>query len=47
MDYGKNTVVVNYEIKNRMNESNFKIIPLFNYRLLGEVIERYNLKFNK
>lgn len=47
MDYGKNTVAVNYEIKNGMNKSNFKITPLFNYRLPGESIERGNLKFNK
>lgn len=47
MDYGKNTVAVTYEIRNGKDESNFKITPLFNYRLSGESMEKSKLKFNK
>lgn len=47
MDYGKNSVAVNYEIKNGMDESNFKITPLFNYRLPGDSIEKSDLKFSQ
>lgn len=47
MDYGKNTITVNYEIKNGSDETNFKITPLFNYRLPGDSIEKSELKFSK
>lgn len=47
MDYGYNTVAVCYEIKNGMDDINFKIIPVFNYRLSGESIEKSKLKFTE
>ncbi|MDV4151285.1 amylo-alpha-1,6-glucosidase [Clostridium sp. AL.422] len=46
MDYGYNTVAVCYEIENGIEDINFKIVPLFNYRLSGEAIEKSKLKFN-
>ncbi|GAA0754301.1 amylo-alpha-1,6-glucosidase [Clostridium sartagoforme] len=47
MDYGHNTVAICYEIQNGIEDLNFKIIPLFNYRLSGESIEKSNLRFDK
>lgn len=47
MDYGYNTVAICYEIQNGIEDLNFKIIPLFNYRLSGESIEKSNLRFDK
>ena len=47
MDYGYNTVAICYEIENGIEESNFKITPVFNYRLAGEAIEKSKLKFNQ
>lgn len=46
MEYGHNTVVVCYEVENGVEEVNFKIVPLFNYRIAGEVSEKSELKFN-
>jgi len=45
MDYGHNTVAVCYEIENGIEDINFKIVPVFNYRLSGEAIEKSRLKF--
>lgn len=45
MDYGHNTTYVCYEIENGMDESNFKMLPLFNYRAAGDVTEKADLKF--
>ncbi|WP_195263576.1 MULTISPECIES: glycogen debranching enzyme family protein [unclassified Clostridium] len=47
MEYGYNTTAVCYEIENGSEDLNFKIIPLFNYRLPGDSIEKTNLKFSK
>ncbi|MCR1952576.1 amylo-alpha-1,6-glucosidase [Clostridium sp. DSM 100503] len=47
MEYGYNTTAVCYEIENGTEDLNFKIIPLFNYRLPGDSIEKTNLKFSK
>lgn len=45
MEYGHNTVVVCYEIENGTEDAKFNILPLFNYRMAGEVSEKANLKF--
>ncbi|MGN0027854.1 MAG: amylo-alpha-1,6-glucosidase, partial [Clostridium sp.] len=47
MDYGYNTVAVCYEIENGMDNINFKIVPVFNYRLSGEAIEKSKLNFTE
>lgn len=47
MDYGHNTVAVCYEIENGIEDINFKIVPVFNYRLSGEAIEKSRLKFTE
>ncbi|WP_308780679.1 amylo-alpha-1,6-glucosidase [uncultured Clostridium sp.] len=47
MDYGYNTVAVCYEIENGMDNINFKIVPVFNYRLSGETIEKSKLNFTE
>lgn len=47
MEYGYNTTAVCYEIENGTEDLNFKIVPLFNYRLSGDSIEKSNLKFSK
>lgn len=46
MDYGKNTVVVCYEVENGIEESTFRIVPLFTYKALGTLIEASQLKFD-
>lgn len=45
MEYGKNTVVVCYEVENGNSDLNFKIVPLFTFKKLGESVEASNLKF--
>ena len=47
MEYGYNTTTVCYEIENGTEDLTFKMIPLFNYRLSGDSIEKSNLKFIK
>lgn len=47
MEYGYNTTAVCYEIENGTEDLTFKMIPLFNYRLSGDSIEKSNLKFIK
>ena len=47
MDYGDNTVAVCYEVENGMDNINFKIVPVFNYRLSGEAIEKSKLNFTE
>ena len=47
MDYGHNTVAVCYEIENGIEDINFKIVPVFNYRLSGDAIEKSRLKFTE
>lgn len=46
MEYGKNTVVVCYEIKNGINDLKFRVVPLFTFKKLGETLERGDLNFN-
>ena len=47
MDYGHNTVAICYEIENGTEDINFKIVPVFNYRLSGEAIEKSQLNFTE
>lgn len=47
VEYGKNTVVVCYEVKNGVDQAVFNIIPLFTCKDLGSSIERSELKFDK
>ncbi len=47
MDYGYNTVAVCYEIENGIDDINFKIVPVFNYRPSGEAIEKSKLNFDE
>lgn len=47
MDYGHNTVAVCYEIENGMDNINLKIVPVFNYRVAGESIEKSKLNFTE
>ena len=47
MDYGYNTVAICYEIENGIDDINLKIIPVFNYRLSSESIEKSKLKFTE
>ena len=46
MEYGHNTVVVCYEIKNGDEESELSILPLFNFRSANETSERAELNFS-
>lgn len=46
MEYGKNTVVVCYEIKNGMDNAVLSITPLFTYKELGSSLERNELQFD-
>ena len=46
IEYGHNTVAVCYEIENGNEESELKIVPLFNYKAAGEVSEKSDLTFN-
>lgn len=47
MDYGYNTVAICYEIENGIEEIDFKITPVLNYRLAGEAIEKSKLNFKE
>ena len=46
MEYGKNTVVISYEIKNGLKDLKFRIVPLFTYKKLGETLDKSNINFN-
>ncbi|MGU8477013.1 amylo-alpha-1,6-glucosidase [Clostridium perfringens] len=47
MEYGKNTVVIEYDILNGSKESKIKIEPLFTFRNPGVCSGEENLKFSK
>lgn len=47
MEYGKNTVVIEYDILNGSKESKINIEPLFTFRNPGNCSEEENLKFSK
>lgn len=47
MEYGKNTVVIEYDILNGSKESKIKIEPLFTFRNPGVCGGEENLKFSK
>lgn len=47
MDYGYNTVAICYEIENGIEEIDFKVTPVLNYRLAGEAIEKSKLNFKE
>jgi predicted glycogen debranching enzyme len=47
MEYGKNKVVICYEIRGGRKEASVNITPCFNYRPFGEVTEKSQLKFKK
>ncbi|EOU1807268.1 amylo-alpha-1,6-glucosidase [Clostridium perfringens] len=47
MEYGKNTVVIEYDILNGSKESKIKIEPLFTFRNPGVCSGEKNLKFSK
>lgn len=46
IEYGKNTVVVCYEVTNGIEEAVFNMIPLFTCKDLGSALERSELKFD-
>ncbi|WP_160673100.1 amylo-alpha-1,6-glucosidase [Clostridium sp. C8-1-8] len=46
MEYGKNTVVVCYEVENGIDEIEFKVTPLFACRDFGSTNEKADLKFD-
>lgn len=46
LEYGHNTVVVCYEIKNGSRQARLNVVPLFNFRFAGNLSERSKLKFN-
>lgn len=46
LEYGHNTVVVCYEIENGSEETELRILPLFNYRNAGEACEKGDLNFD-
>lgn len=45
MEYGKNTVVICYDVKNGISNLKLRIVPLFTLKSLGETCERSELKF--
>lgn len=45
LEYGKNTVALEYEIENGSNPAGLCVTPLFNYRPFGEVNSKEGLKF--
>ncbi len=47
LDYGKNTVVIQYSIKNGSKNVNLSLTPLFNFRRHGDRIERQELNFKE
>ncbi|GIM27453.1 glycogen debranching protein [Clostridium polyendosporum] len=46
MEYGHNTVVVCYEVKNGNKPSKLNVVPLLNFRYAGETTERSKLNFD-
>ena len=46
MEYGKNTVTVCYDIENGAEDIQLNILPLFNYKMAGELSEKADLKFD-
>lgn len=46
LEYGKNTVVICYEVENGMDEAVLHMTPLFNCKPYGEAMERANLNFD-
>ena len=46
MEYGKNTVTVCYDIENGAEDIRLNILPLFNYKMAGELSEKADLKFD-
>lgn len=46
LEYGKNTVVVCYQIENGAQDTELHITPLFNCKPYGEAIEKAELKFD-
>lgn len=45
LEYGKNAVALEYEIKNGSSPAKLCITPLFNYRPFGEVVSKEGLEF--
>lgn len=46
LEYGKNTVVVCYSIRNGVENAKFSVVPLFNFKDLGSTAEKSDLKFD-